>query len=76
MLVGANEKFLVNLKNIIIETFDKIASALEYWIVAENNTNNTVDSTYMIYHMAISYIRHNYIIDTEKFQIDFIGNRN
>ena len=26
--------------------------------------------------MAISYIRHNYIIDTEKFQIDFIGNRN
>ena len=76
VLVGANEKFLVNLKNIIIETFDKIASALEYWIVAENNTNNTVDSTYMIYHMAISYIRHNYIIDTEKFQIDFIGNRN
>ncbi|MBQ8192989.1 MAG: DUF262 domain-containing protein [Bacilli bacterium] len=75
VLVGATAEFLVKLKNIIIETFDNITKSLEYWIVAENGTNNTLDSTYMIYHMAVSYIRHNYIIDTEKFQIDYIGNR-
>lgn len=76
ILVGAKEEFLIKLKDIIVETFQKITDSLEYWIIAENGTNNTLDSTYMIYHMAISYIRHNYQFDLNKYQIEYIGNRN
>lgn len=75
VLVGASPEFLVKLKDIIVEAFDKITKSLEAWVVAENGARNTLDSTYMIYHMAMSYIKHNYVIDTKDYHIEHIGNR-
>lgn len=75
VLVGAPSEFLVRLKNIIVESFSKILESLKYWICAENNSYNTLDSTYMLYHMAYSYINHNYNIDYINYKIDNIGNK-
>ena len=74
-LVGASPKFLVDLKNCIVETFQNLIEALEYWIIAKNGANNTLDSTYMIYHMAMSYIRHNYEINLKNFTINKITDK-
>jgi len=66
----APPKFFVDLKNIIIETFDVLKQSLENWIKAKNGEENTIDSTYMIYHMAIAYIRNNYAIDVDNHVIE------
>ena len=68
-LMNANEQFLINLKDIIVETFDVMTESLKEWIEGYNNVNNTLDSTYMLYHMAISYIRKNYYIDFYNYEI-------
>lgn len=75
VLVNAPAEFLIKLKDIIIETFDKIVESLSFWILAKNGSNNTLDSTYMIYHMAISYIRNNYYVDCDNFEIGNRGNK-
>ena len=65
----APAQFFIDLKNVIINTFDVLKQSLELWIKAINGEENTLDSTYMIYHMAISYIRNNYIIDIDNHTI-------
>ena len=69
LLKDANPKFLVDLKNIIIEAFNKIQSVLEKWIIAKNGNKNITSSTYMLYHMAMSYILNNYNIDMDKYEV-------
>ena len=60
----------MDLKNAIVNTFDTILSCLKYWIVAINGTNNTLDSMYMIYHMAVSFFFHNYKFDVDNYIIE------
>lgn len=69
-----NGKFLVDLKNAIVTTFDVILMSLKPWITAKNGEENTVDSTYMIYHMAMAYFRNNYKISLEEYKITTIEN--
>jgi len=69
VLMGANEEFLIKLKDIIVETFDVITESLKDWIKGYNGANNTLDSTYMLYHMALSYIKKNYYIDFYDYNI-------
>ena len=70
-----NPKFLIELKRIIIDGFEKIYEGLEYWIVSERVTKknpvnyNNVNSNYMIYHMFMSYIKKNYEIDIPNNEI-------
>lgn len=74
-LMNADTEFLVNLKNIIVETFDVITDSLEEWIKGYNGAYNTLDSTYMLYHMAIAYIRKNYYIDCNDYTIKSIKDK-
>ena len=69
-LCNADPKFLKGLKNITIEAFDKIQEILAPWIVAMNGAKNITSSTYMLYHMAMSYILNNYEINVEKFSVE------
>lgn len=69
VLMNANEEFLIKLKDIIVETFDVITDSLKEWIKGYNEVNNTLDSTYMLYHMAMSYIKKNYYIDFYDYSI-------
>jgi len=69
-----NGKFFVDLKKAIVTTFDVILEVLKPWIIAKNGEENTLDSTYMIYHMVISYFRNNYKIDIEEYTITVIAN--
>ncbi len=66
----APAQFFIDLKNIIIESFDTLKQSLEFWIKAKNGEENTLDSMYMIYHMIISYIRNNYVIDIDNHMIE------
>lgn len=66
---NVNSKFLIELKNVIIDTFSTISDILGDWVKAENGTTNTLDSNYMIYHMAIAYIKNNYSINFETNEI-------
>lgn len=75
-LIAATPQFLIQLKEIIVEAFSVITESLEPWIKAENGTNNTLDSTYMIYHMAVSYIKHNFQINFENYHIVRISDSN
>ena len=43
-------------KNKILEAFDVMVKALEPWLLSYTGNYNTSDSTYMIYHMFMSYI--------------------
>lgn len=67
-----NGKFFVDLKNAIVATFDTLLESLKPWIIAKNGEENTLDSTYMIYHMAMAYFRNNYKIDIEEYSITII----
>ncbi len=69
-----NKMFFVDLKKAIVATFDTLLRLLKPWIVAKNGEENILDSTYMIYHMAISYFRNNYKIDIEEYKIITITN--
>ena len=69
---GTNAEFLVKLKRVITKTFDELVAALDKWVTGINGTINYTDSAYMIYHMFISYVRHNYKIDFKKFTIEII----
>ncbi len=66
ILKDATGDYLVDLKNVIIEGFDFLYQGLEYWVKSfrvtkDNATNgNVLDSKYMICHMFMSYIKHNY----------------
>jgi len=67
-----NGKFFVDLKNAIVVTFDTLLESLKPWIIAKNGEENTLDSTYMIYHMAMAYFRNNYKIDIEEYNVTII----
>lgn len=67
-------KFFIDLKNAIVSTLNVINEVLKPWIIAKNGEENTLDSTYMIYHMVISYFRHNYRIDLDNYIISNISN--
>lgn len=69
-----DSNFLVELKKAITNTFDTILESLKPWITAKNGELNTLDSTYMIYHMALSYFRNNYRVNIEDYTIDIITN--
>ena len=72
ILKDAQPEFLIELKNIIFEAFDKIYEGLEFWVKSEritkgNNVNyNNNKSNYMIYHMFMSYVKKNYTIDEKQ----------
>lgn len=69
MLKDSNAKFLVDIKDTVVEAFTKIQDVLRPWIIAKNGSINITSSTYMLYHMAMSYILNNYNIDMEKFKV-------
>lgn len=69
---GTNAEFLVKLKKVIVNTFEVLTQSLDKWITGINGTINNTESSYMIYHMFISYIKHNYSIDFKKFTIESI----
>lgn len=74
-LISAPEEFLVKIKDVIIETFEVLTGALEKAVIGINGGYNTLDSMYMIYHMAMAYIINNYSIDFNNFKIEKIINR-
>lgn len=69
VLKNANSKFLCDLKEIIKKTLNTIVEILKEWIVAKNGKNNITNRTYMIYHMAMSYIKNNYDINCQSFTV-------
>ena len=69
-----NENFFIELKKAIVATFDTLLETLKPWIIAKNGEENTIDSTYMIYHMAMSYFRNNYKVNIEEYTINNISN--
>lgn len=70
-----NSKFLVDLKNAIVKSFDEVLFALKPWIIAKNGQENIIDSTYMIYHMVMSYFRANFRIDLDEYKITIISDK-
>ena len=72
---GCNSDFLIKLKKYIIETFDVMVNSLKNWIVGLNGSLNSSDSTYMIYHMFMSYFKNNYDVNFDKFVINRVDNK-
>lgn len=68
-----NGVFFVDLKNAIVDTFNTLLECLKPWIIAKNGEENTLDSSYMIYHMAMSYFRNNYKLDIENYTVTKIS---
>lgn len=68
-----NGVFFVDLKNAIVDTFNTLLECLKPWIIAKNGEENTLDSSYMIYHMAMSYFRNNYKLDIENYTVTRIS---
>lgn len=63
LLKDTKAEFLINIKNVLKESMQKIVDILKPTILGLNKKNLTTDSTYMVYHILISYIKENYHID-------------
>ncbi len=68
-LMDAKEDFLVDLKDMIIESFRSIKNILSDWVTSLNKTPIVLDSTYMLYHIFMSYVSNNYSIDFKNYVI-------
>ncbi len=70
------EKFLINIKNIILDAAKVVSRSLEEWLVTPNKTKINYSLNYMYYHMIISYIKMNNRINFTTYDVDKISNRN
>ena len=75
-LRNAKASFLIKLKKLIIEGFDKIKEGLYDYVKSERVTvdsqinYNCVPSSYMIYHMFMAYIKKNYTINVRANSVE------
>lgn len=65
MLKKVSPEFLLELKEIIKESLKDITSALKTLLVGMNESSLYSESTYLIYHMMVSYIKEYYDINPE-----------
>ncbi len=65
LLKGVSPEFLVKIKNTIEESLHFLRKCLEPTIVGLNHSLLCSDSTYLIYHVFVSYVKENYIIDVK-----------
>ena len=69
VLMNATPKFLVELKDMILDSFKVIRDILSKWVISLNDTPIVLDSTYMLYHIFMGYINKNYTIDLQNYKI-------
>ena len=70
----APASFLTALRDVVLDGFDYIYLSLKDWITSEKGGYNTLNGNYMIYHMFMAYIKKNYSIDIDNYQILKIEN--
>lgn len=70
LLMEVSPDFLVELKNTIKTSVIEVAKALNWLLKGMNQSSLTSDSTYLIYHMIVSYIKEYYDINLEKETIE------
>ena len=70
LLNEASAEFLVKIKNMLVDSLLVIQSSLKNTIVGLNKSSLFSDSTYLIYHILISYIKENYKIDISNESIN------
>lgn len=74
-LKNATPDFLIELKNMISVCFAFVQSSLSNLIIDLNGNNINLNNNYQIYHIVISYIRHNYEIDFNNYVIKRKSNK-
>lgn len=63
LLKDVSPEFLVKIKNMIEDSLCFLRNCLESTIVGKNNSLLCSDSTYLIYHIFVSYVKERYTID-------------
>lgn len=74
ILKDRNSSFLLELKKVILDSLTVISNSLKDTIIGLNKSYLYSDSTYLIYHILISYIRENYFIDVQNEIVNRIDN--
>ncbi len=69
MLKNAPVSFLISIKTMIVEALTEVRKDLHSVIVGINGTRLNSDSTYLAYHILMSYIKEYYNIDIKTWSI-------
>lgn len=69
LLKNAPVSFLIGIKNVIVEALTEIRKVLHGVIIGVNGTRLNSDSTYLAYHILMSYIKEYYSIDIKTWSI-------
>ncbi|MBQ1187189.1 MAG: DUF262 domain-containing protein, partial [Clostridia bacterium] len=65
ILKDVTPSFLVDIKKLIDDSVFNVKNALKEVLIGKNGVTLHSDSTYLIYHIIVSYIREYYIIDVK-----------
>lgn len=69
LLKNAPVSFLVGVKNMIVEALTEIRKDLHEVVVGLNGSRLNSDSTYLAYHILMSYIKEYYIVDIKTWTV-------
>lgn len=73
LLKDVNSDFLIKIKNMLTESMDEITSSLKQVVIGLGGQNLTSESTYMFYHILMSYIKEYYRIDVNSQTVENIN---
>ena len=69
-LGGADGKFLLSLKDALMEAIDFVAKTIREWVFDLRGAAIRTSGSYQVYYMIIAVFRHMYILDTKNKEIN------